>query len=112
MAFIVKRKRSDGSVGYQVRWRQDGKWQSDIFDTERKVARFVLDGDRWPAGWVPGVGHVKDVGPTSTATPFLHFAEQYLNTRTATCSGSSPRDGPRSRHPTVRGAAAASGVAV
>jgi hypothetical protein len=51
MAFIVKRKRSDGSVGYQVRWRQDGKWQSDIFDTERKVARFVLDGDRGqPAG--------------------------------------------------------------
>jgi hypothetical protein len=79
MAFIVKRRRSDGSVGYQVRWRQDGRWQSDIFDTERKAARFKLDveddGDRWPTDWVPGVGYVKDVGPASTLTPFLDFAE-------------------------------------
>lgn len=88
MAFIVKR--SDGSAGYQVRWQQDRRWQSDIFDTERKAARFKLDvedaGDRWPAGWVTGVGYVRasgDVGPSSTATPFLDFAEQYLTTRTA-----------------------------
>jgi integrase len=87
MAFVVKRKRSDGSVGYQVRWRQGGRWQSDIFDTERKALRFRLDvedaGDQWPAGWVPGVGYVTATATTAERTAFRGFAEQYLNTRTA-----------------------------
>lgn len=87
MASIVERRRRDGSLGYQVRWRQDGRWQSDIFDTPRKAQRFRLDvedaGNRWPDGWMPGVGYAKDIeGPTGR-TPFLDFAEQYLNTRTA-----------------------------
>jgi integrase len=87
MASIIKRERKDRSVGYQVRWRQDGRWQSDIFDTERKAQRFKFDvedaGNQWPAGWVPGIGHVKDVGAAAGQTIFPELAEQYLNTRTA-----------------------------
>jgi len=87
MASITKRERTDGSVGYQVRWRQDGRWQSDIFDAERKALRFKLDVEdprgRWPGRWVPGFGYVTDVGVPTGHTAFLEFAEQYLNTRTA-----------------------------
>jgi integrase len=87
MAFIVKRRRSDGSIGHQVRWREDGRWQSDIFDTDRKAARFKLDvedaGERWPDGWVAGVGYVAQPAAPANATLLADFAEQYLNTRTA-----------------------------
>jgi hypothetical protein len=79
MAFIVKRRRSDRSVGYQVRWRQDGRWQSDTFDTERKAQRFRLDvedaGDRWPDGWVPGYGYIEHLPQPSGQTQFIEFAE-------------------------------------
>ena len=90
MASIARRKRLDGSLGYQVRWRQDGRWQSDIFDTQRKAQRFSLDvedaGNRWPAGWVPGVGYLENIGAPTGRTAFADFAERYLNTRTAVSS--------------------------
>jgi hypothetical protein len=56
MAFVVQRKRSDGSVGYQMRWRQGGRWQSDIFDTERKAGPGAAQdvGDHRVIGDQPG----------------------------------------------------------
>lgn len=87
MASIVQRRRTDGSVGYQVRWRQGGRWQSEIFDTGRKAERFrravEAAGSRWPTGWVPGMGYPPGLGELATGrTGFGEFAEQYLNTRT------------------------------
>lgn len=58
MAALVERPRSDGSMAYQVRWRQYGTWQSETFGVKRLAQRFVLDledaGNEWPAGWTPG----------------------------------------------------------
>lgn len=42
MAAIVRRPRR-GGMALQVRWREDGVWQSDTFDTERKALRFKCD---------------------------------------------------------------------
>ena len=88
MAFLVERVRR-GSVGFQVRWRQDGAQHSDIFDTRRKALRFKCDvedaGNRWPDGWVPGYGYTAMSVPAEAAgeTPFADLAERYLNTRTS-----------------------------
>jgi hypothetical protein len=53
---VVQRKRSDGSVGYHMRWRQGGRWQSDIFDTDgRPVPGAAEDvGDDRVIGDQPG----------------------------------------------------------
>jgi len=56
-------------------------------DAQRSAERFRLDvedaGNRWPAGWVPGVGYVNAIAAATGPTAFLDFAEKYLNTRTA-----------------------------
>jgi integrase len=91
MAFLVERNRR-GGVAYQVRWRQDGAWQSDIFDTKRKALRFKCDvedaGNQWPEGWVPGYGYAAASAPEEpgSETAFSALAEQYLNTRTSVSS--------------------------
>lgn len=88
MASIVQRRRRDGSIGYQVRWRENGRWQSDSFGSQRSAQRFALDvaeaGEQWPEGWVPGYGYAPKVNAREPGeTPFDEFATQYLNTRTA-----------------------------
>lgn len=99
MASIAERQRRDGTTSFQVRWRQDGRWQSETFATRRAARRFVVAvtdaGGRWPAGWIPGLGYevtgsAPGTAPAQTAqpagtgaTPFLEFADRYLNTRTA-----------------------------
>ncbi|WP_019874474.1 tyrosine-type recombinase/integrase [Sporichthya polymorpha] len=91
MAFLVERNRR-GGVAYQVRWRQDGAWQSDIFDTKRKALRFKCDvedaGNQWPEGWVPGYGYAATsaAAEPGVETAFAALAEQYLNTRTSVSS--------------------------
>ena len=100
IASIAQRRRHDGSVGYQVRWRQDGRWQPDVFDTERKAQRFRLDvedaGNRWPAGWIPGIGYLEDAAAPAGRTAFGEFAERYLNTAPRCRNTSSPGTGRRS----------------
>lgn len=54
------RERADGGVTIQIKWRMDGRWQSESFTSPRSAAEFraaVEDaGDRWPEGWVKGHG--------------------------------------------------------
>lgn len=62
---LVERKRHDGTVGHQVRWRQDESWQSDTFGTERQALppgrdgggiHFLRSGSGTATGvWVGGV---------------------------------------------------------
>lgn len=91
MAFLVERNRRGGDA-FQVRWRQDGAWQSDIFDTKRKALRFTCDvedaGNQWPEGWVPGYGYAaaSAAAEPGADTAFSALAEQYLNTRTSVSS--------------------------
>ncbi len=94
MAAIVRRARRDGAA-FQVRWRQDGAWESDTFDTERKALRFKCDvedaGGRWPPGWVagfgyPGPGSGADTPAESARTAFADLAGRYLVTRTSVSS--------------------------
>lgn len=66
MATIVERRRRD-RVGYQVRWRQDGTWQSDTFGTERQALRFQCDvadaGKPVAGGLGPGLRLRRRSGP-------------------------------------------------
>jgi len=65
MAWIVKRKRKDGTPVLRVAWRdrQTGKPQSETFlGTQELAAKsFLRDveaaGNAWPEGWVPGQGY-------------------------------------------------------
>ncbi|MGQ0846409.1 MAG: tyrosine-type recombinase/integrase [Sporichthyaceae bacterium] len=93
MASIHERRRKDG-VAYQVRWRQDGRWQSDTFGTKRQAIRFKCDvedaGNRWPDGWVPGHGYLaapaEEEEPEVPETDFADIAERYLLTRNSVSS--------------------------
>src|SRR5258706_14063846 len=90
MATIVERRRRDG-VDYQVRWRQDGSWQSDTFGTRRQAMRFQCDveeaGNRWPEGWVPGYGYgAAPANDASAEASFADVAERSLLTRTSVSS--------------------------
>jgi hypothetical protein len=58
MAQWVRRSRTDGGESIQIKWRLDGRWQSETFTDARLAAEFrtavELAGHRWPDGWVRG----------------------------------------------------------
>jgi len=94
MAAIVARKRTDGSFGYKVQWRLDGRrdgaWQSETFDSRLAAAKFQAQveahGGLWPEGWVKGVGFVRaqdDVAPPVGANALLAFGEAYVRRLTS-----------------------------
>jgi integrase len=60
MAQWVSRPRTDGGVSVQIKWRMDGRWQSETFTKPKLAAEFraaVEDaGHRWPEGWIRGEG--------------------------------------------------------
>lgn len=64
MAWIVPRKRADGSRSFRVAWRDgiDGTAQSETFTDQRAAKAFLRDveaaGNTWPQGWVPGSGYL------------------------------------------------------
>lgn len=63
MASIEKRTRKDGETAYRVVWREAGQKQSETFGPGRQLQAkaFLRDveaaGERWPDGWVKGVGY-------------------------------------------------------
>src|SRR4051812_32582488 len=75
MAQWVSRPRSDGAVSVQIKWRMDGRWQSETFTSVRLAAQFRTAveeaGHRWPEGWIKGVGW----SAPEPAPPAVTFAD-------------------------------------
>ncbi|EGX60154.1 integrase [Streptomyces zinciresistens K42] len=66
MASIVPRPKKSGEITYQVKWRQDGDWQTENFggeEGEEQAGQFrklvEAHGNRWPHGWIKGRGFVE-----------------------------------------------------
>ncbi|MFJ4717271.1 hypothetical protein [Streptomyces sp. NPDC088785] len=65
MASIVERPKKSGEITYQVKWREDGAWQTENFagdegaDQAAQFKKLVeAHGNRWPHGWTKGHGFV------------------------------------------------------
>ena len=75
MAGYDERTLSTGEISYRIRWRQNGRTQTETFSTAPAAQRFKLDvedaGNRWPGGWVKGTGYVQHLEPDLS----LHFTE-------------------------------------
>jgi hypothetical protein len=54
-------------VSIQIKWRMDGRWQSETFTDPRAAAEFRLAveqaGHRWPDGWIKRHGWAAQVVP-------------------------------------------------
>jgi integrase len=88
MASIVERPNKDGTITYQVRWREgggrDGAGQSEKFGDRPSAETFQqlvdLHGQHWPPGWVKGKGFVDEEdtdGPGDI--PFLDWAYRFVD---------------------------------
>ncbi|MEV5368942.1 site-specific integrase [Streptomyces albogriseolus] len=88
MASIVPRPKKSGDITYQVRWRQDGSWQTENFGGELGQAQaeqfkqlVEAHGNRWPHGWVKGHGFVEpDTHPDDVE--LVAYAHRYADTLT------------------------------
>lgn len=82
MASIVERPKKDGSSTFQVKWRQDGEWQSEKFGDADGADQFKklveAHGGKWPHGWVRGEGFVEP-DTTPGDVPLIAYAERYVN---------------------------------
>ena len=95
MAYIEKRRRTDGGISARVKWRlggsRDGAIQLEVFSAgtdAQNLARAdgfkkMVDaaGQRWPAGWVKGEGFVRPVGeadPLTEPPRFVDIGEEYV----------------------------------
>ncbi|MFF3554631.1 tyrosine-type recombinase/integrase [Streptomyces tsukubensis] len=99
MASIKTRERSDGGVTYTVVWREGGKrtdpWQSENFTDDVPAERFckLVDGhgQRWPPGWVKGLGFVEepeeDEPEVNPEELFPAYAHRYVELLTGIQSG-------------------------
>lgn len=82
MAGVVERPKTDGTVTYQVKWRQDGAWQSERFGDAEGATRFKglveAHGGQWPHGWVRGQGSVEEPGVPGDI-PLDSYATRYVD---------------------------------
>lgn len=85
MASIVPRPKKSGDITYQVKWRQDGDWQTENFggeEGEAQAEQFKLlveaHGNRWPYGWVRGKGFVEPEQHPDDV-PLLAWAHRYVD---------------------------------
>ncbi|NWF28479.1 hypothetical protein HW130_19780 [Streptomyces sp. PKU-EA00015] len=82
MASIVERLKRGGSATFQVKWRQDGEWQSEKFGERPAAEQFKklveAHGGQWPHGWVRGEGFVEpDDQPGDM--PLVKWATRYVD---------------------------------
>lgn len=86
MATIVERPKKDGSITYQVKWREGGgrtdPGQGENFADEVSAEQFKqlvnAHGQHWPPGWVRGAGFVEpDTSPDDM--PLLKWAHRYAD---------------------------------
>ncbi|MFC9753021.1 tyrosine-type recombinase/integrase [Streptomyces sp. NPDC056921] len=82
MASIVERPKKDGTTTYQVKWRQDGEWQSEKFGDPDGAGQFKnlveAHGGQWPHGWVRGEGFVEETAIPGDM-PFETWAARYID---------------------------------
>jgi integrase len=88
MASIVKRPQKSGEITYQVKWRQDGEWQTENFggpdgdqaagQAEQFKGLVEAHGNKWPYGWIRGKGFVEPETHPDDA-PFLAWAHRYVD---------------------------------
>ncbi|MEV5140308.1 tyrosine-type recombinase/integrase [Streptomyces syringium] len=87
MASIVERPKSDGSVTYQVRWREGGGrvgqgGETENFSDRNSAEQFKLlvnaHGQHWPPGWVRGQGFVEEPAAPGDQ-PFVDWALRYVS---------------------------------
>jgi integrase len=92
MASIVTRKHRSGDLTYKVQWRLGGArgavWQSETFKDRRAALKFEAlveaNGQRWPEGWVKGIGFVKVQPNAPDEHPLLEFGTAYIRRLTST----------------------------
>lgn len=86
MAYIVDRTKSDGTITYQVKWREGGG-RTDPGQTERfgdrpsaETFKKLVDahGQHWPPGWVRGEGFVEQPKEPGDM-PLLAWAHRYVD---------------------------------
>jgi integrase len=93
MATVVVRKHKSGERTYKVQWllggRRGAPWQSETFADNRAALKFqaLVDasGQRWPEGWMKGVGfatHEGDAEPPPEH-PLLDFGTSYVRRLTS-----------------------------
>ena len=83
-------KNDPTTVSYRIKWRQDGHPEGETFGPghRNQAKRFQLDveaaGNRWPEGWIKGVGYRHDLlaAPLVEDQPFLAFAMQCVRDKT------------------------------
>src|SRR4051812_45735172 len=84
MASIVERPQKSGAITYQVKWRQDGQWQTENFGGDEGAtqagqfkALVEAHGNKWPHGWVKGEGFV-ETPATPGDMPLVDYATRYV----------------------------------
>ncbi|WP_367140397.1 MULTISPECIES: tyrosine-type recombinase/integrase [Streptomyces] len=85
MASIVERLKADGTITYQVRWRDGGgragKVETENFDTPDAADQFKdlvnAHKQHWPHGWVRGQGFVEEK-PIPGDQPLLDWSHRYV----------------------------------
>ncbi|MEU2855516.1 hypothetical protein [Streptomyces syringium] len=85
MASIVERPKSDGSLTFQVRWRDGGSRGSKIetenfpdIDSAQQFKKLVDAHDQhWPHGWVRGQGFVEEPAVPGDQ-PFVDWALRFV----------------------------------
>ena len=93
MATVVTRRHRDGDITYKVQWLLGGSrgapWQSETFADRRAALKFqaLVDANRqrWPEGWVKGVGFgsVPEEAEPSPEHPLLEFGTAYVRRLTS-----------------------------
>lgn len=82
MASIVERPKKNGDSTYQVKWRQDGEWQTERFGTEDGAGQFKklveAHNNQWPHGWVRGRGFVEEPAAPGDV-PLVEYATRYVD---------------------------------
>lgn len=81
MASIVERPKKGGESTYQVKWRQQGAWQSEKFgdgDSALAFKGLVEAHKGWPVGWTKGVGFVEEAADPDDV-PFMTWATRYID---------------------------------
>ena len=91
MASVVTRKHKSGERTYKVQWLLGGSrgapWQSETFADRRAALKFaaLVDaaGQRWPDGWVKGMGFGEAWEEPAEERPLLEFGTAYVRRLTS-----------------------------